>query len=198
MVLAQPVIALIYQHGRFTAHDTTMTALVLRAYAIGLAGYAAIRLLTPCFYALDLPRTPMRIVLIGIGVNLALNFLNMTVFHLGTAGLALAASCVCLANVSQLAFSLSRRVDFGGMGEWAGYLARVLTASALCGGAAFGLWWLTDTYVHGFVLRALGLFVAIGGAVAVYAGAGYALRIGETHEAVAMFQRRLLRRRAKA
>ena len=48
------------------------------------------------------------------------------------------------------------------------------------------------------MLRALGLFVAIGGAVAVYAGAGYALRIGETHEAVAMFQRRLLRRRAAA
>ena len=198
MVLAKPVIGLIYQHGHFTAYDTAMTAGVLQAYAIGLAGYAAIRLLTPCFYALDLPRTPMRIVLIGIGVNLALNFLNMTVFHLGTAGLALAASCVCLANVSQLAFSLSRRVDFGGMGEWAGYLARVLAASVLCGGAAFGLWWLTDAYVHGFVLRALGLFVAIGGAVAVYAGAGYALRIGETHEAAAMFQRRLLRRRAKA
>ena len=68
----------------------------------------------------------MRIVLIGIGVNLALNFLNMTVFHLGHAGLALATSCVCLANVSQLAFALSRRVDFGGMGEWAAYLARVL------------------------------------------------------------------------
>jgi putative peptidoglycan lipid II flippase len=198
MVLARPVIALIYQHGRFTAHDTAMTALALQAYAIGLAGYAAIRLLTPCFYALDLPRTPMRIVLIGIGVNLVLNFLNMTVFHLGHAGLALAASCVCLVNVSQLAFALSRRVDFGGAADWAGYLARVLLASAICGAAAFGLWWLTDTYVHGFVLRALGLFAAIGGAVVVYAGAGYALRVGETQEAVALFRRRLLRRRAAA
>ena len=198
MVLARPVIALIYQHGRFTAHDTAMTALALQAYAIGLAGYAAIRLLTPCFYALNLPRTPMRIVMIGIGVNLALNFLNMTLFHLGHAGLALAASSVILVNVSQLAFALSRQVDFGGAADWGGYLGRVLLASALCGGAAFGLWWLTDTYVHGFVLRALGLFVAIGGAVVVYAGAGYALRIGETQEAVALFQRRLLRRRAAA
>lgn len=196
IVLANPIIALIYQHGRFTAHDTAMTALALQAYAIGLAGYAAIRLLTPCFYALDLPRTPMRITMIAIGVNLVLNFLNMQVFHLGHAGLALATSVVCLVNVGQLAFALSRRVHFGGMGDWAGYLARVLLASLLCGAAAFGLWWVVDAYVHGFVLRALGLFAAIGGAVAVYAGAGFALRVGETHEAVAMFRRRLLRRRA--
>jgi putative peptidoglycan lipid II flippase len=198
IVLAKPVIALIYQHGRFTAHDTAMTALALQAYAIGLAGYAAIRLLTPCFYALDLPRVPMRITMIAIGVNLVLNLLNMTVFHLGHAGLALASSCVCLVNVSQLAFALSRRVDFGGAAEWTGYLTRVLLASALCGATAFGLWWVTDTHVHGFVLRALGLFVAIGGAVAVYAGAGYALKIGETREAAALVQRRLLRRRAAA
>ncbi|HEY1751777.1 MAG TPA: murein biosynthesis integral membrane protein MurJ [Caulobacteraceae bacterium] len=195
-VLANPVIALIYQHGHFTARDTAMTALALQAYAIGLAGYAAIRLLTPCFYALDLPRTPMRIVMVGIGVNLALNFLNMAVFHFGHAGLALASSCVSLVNVAQLAFALSRRVDFGDIGEWTAYLVRVLVASALCGATAFGLWWATDAYVHGFVLRALGLLAAIGAAVAVYAGAGYALRIGETHEAAALFRRRLLRRRA--
>ena len=41
-----------------------------RAYALGLAGYAAIKVLTPCFYALNLPRTPLRISLIAIGVNL--------------------------------------------------------------------------------------------------------------------------------
>jgi putative peptidoglycan lipid II flippase len=198
-VLASPIIALIYQHGHFTAHDTAMTAIALQAYAVGLAGYAAIRLLTPCFYALNQPLTPMRIVMIGIAVNLALNFLNMTVFHLGHAGLALATSCVCIVNVSQLAVALSRQVDFGGMADWAGYLTRVLLASALCGGTAFGLWWAVDIYVHGFAVRALGLFVAIGAAVGVYAGAGYLLRIGETQEAVALVQRRLLRRRpAKA
>jgi putative peptidoglycan lipid II flippase len=194
-VLASPIVALIYQHGHFTAHDTAMTALALQAYALGLAGYAAIRLLTPCFYALNQPRTPMRITLIGIGVNLLLNYLNMVVFHLGHAGLALATSCVVLANVSQLAFALSRRVDFGGPAEWAGYLGRVLLASVLCGGAAFGLYWLVATYLHGAIARNLGLFAAIGVAVLVYAGAGYGLRIGETQEAVALVRRRLLRRR---
>ena len=197
-VLARPIIALIYQHGHFTAHDTAMTALALQAYAIGLAGYAAIRLLTPCFYALNLPRTPMRIVVIGICVNLALNFLNIAVFHFGHAGLALATSCVALANVSQLGWALSRQVDFGRFAEWAGFLARVLLASVACGAVAWGLYWLAETRLSGFVLHGIGLVAAISAAVLVYAGAGFALRIGETQEAVALFRRRLLRRRAAA
>jgi putative peptidoglycan lipid II flippase len=197
-VLATPIVTLLFQHGRFTAHDTAMTALALQAYAIGLAGYAAIRLITPCFYALNLPQTPMRITMIGIAVNLLLNFLNMAVFHLGHAGLALATSCVVLANVSQLAWALSKQVDFGGAVEWASYLGRVLLASAACGATAFGLWQAAQLVLQGFVLHSLGLAVAILGAVAVYAGAGYVLRVGETQEAVALAQRRLLRRRKPA
>jgi putative peptidoglycan lipid II flippase len=197
-LLARPIIAVIYQHGHFSAHDTAQTALALQAYSIGLAGYAAIRVLTPCFYALNQPRTPMRIVMVGIGVNLLLNFLNMIVFHLGHAGLALATSCVALANFSQLAFALSRKVDFGGLGDWSGFLGRVLLAAALCGGAAWGIEWLGETQLHGFALHMLALFAAIGAAVAVYAGAAYALRISETTEALNMVRRRLGRRRAKA
>jgi putative peptidoglycan lipid II flippase len=197
-VLAVPIVTLLFQHGRFTAHDTAMTALALQAYALGLAGYAAIRLLTPCFYALNLPQTPMRITMIGIAVNLLLNFLNMAVFHLGHAGLALATSCVVLVNVSQLAWALSKRVDFGGAAEWGGYLGRVLLASAACGATGYGLWWAAQLVLTGFALHSLGLAVAIVGAVSVYAGAGYVLRIGETHEAVALLQRRLLRRRKAA
>jgi putative peptidoglycan lipid II flippase len=197
-VLASPIIALIYQHGHFSAHDTAMTALALQAYSLGLAGYAAIRLLTPCFYALNQPLIPMRITMIGIALNLGLNFLNMVILHLGHAGLALSTSCVVLINVSQLAWALSRRVDFGGMAEWAGYLGRVLLASAACGATAFGLWRAAGLVLSGFAPNSLGLAVAIGGGVGVYAGAGYLLRVGETQEAVALVQRRLLRRRAAA
>jgi putative peptidoglycan lipid II flippase len=197
-VLAKPIIALIYQHGHFTAHDTDMTALALQAYAIGLAGYAAVRLLTPCFYALNLPQTPMRIVIIGICVNLALNFANIQYLHLGHAGLALATSCVVLANCSQLAFALSRRVDFGGFLEWAGFLLRVGLAAAGCGAAAWVVWQLSEIYTTGFVIHAVGLFAAIGAAIVTYFFFSLSLRVGETREAVSMVQRRLFRRRKKA
>jgi len=196
--LAGPIIGLIYQHGHFSARDTSQTALVLQAYAVGLAGYAAIKVLTPCFYALNLPRTPLRISLVAIGVNLALNLANATIFGLGVAGLAMATSCVALANFGQLCAALSRQVDFGGLGEWAGFLGRVLLAAALCGGTAWGIEWIGATRLHGAILHMLALFAAIGAAMLVYAGAAYALRISETAEALNLVRRRLLRRRAKA
>jgi putative peptidoglycan lipid II flippase len=54
-VVAQPVIALIYQHGRFTHLATAQTALALQAYTIGLAGSSGIKILVPCFYAMQPP-----------------------------------------------------------------------------------------------------------------------------------------------
>ena len=197
-LLAQPIIAVIYGHGHFSPRDVAMPALALQAYSIGLAGYAAIRVLTPCFYALNQPRTPMRIVMIGIGVNLLLNFLNMIVFHLGHAGLALATSGVALANFSQLCAALSRHVKFGGLAEWAAFLGRVLLAAGLCGAAAWGVYALSQNVLHGLVLHALGLFAAIGTAMLVYAGAAWLLRITEIADAVGLVQRRFGRRRKAA
>ncbi|HLI66435.1 MAG TPA: murein biosynthesis integral membrane protein MurJ [Caulobacteraceae bacterium] len=195
-LLASPVIALIYQHGRFSAHDTYETALALQAYTLGLAGYAAIRVLTPCFYALNLPRTPLRVNLIGIAVVLALNVLNATVLGLGHAGMALATSCVALVNFGQLSHALSRQVNFGGLGEWASFIGRVLIASLACGGVAWALNGWFDAHLAGRVLQSAALFAAIAVALVVYAGVAFALRIHETAEAFAMVRRRFIRRRA--
>jgi len=196
-VLARPVIALIYQHGHFTAHDTRETALALQAYSLGLAGYAAIKVITPCFYALNQPRTPLRISLLAIAVNLALNILNATVFGLGHAGLALATSCVAVVNFAQLWVALSRQVDFGGRVEWLGFIVRVGLASCACGAVAWGLWRLGERATSGAAWHALALFASIGAAVVVYGGVAYALRIGETAEAAGLIGRRLRRGRAR-
>ena len=59
-VVAQPVIQLIYEHGTFTAASTAQTALALQAYTIGLAGYSGIKILVPCFYAMQPPRFEQR------------------------------------------------------------------------------------------------------------------------------------------
>ncbi|MGH7796338.1 MAG: murein biosynthesis integral membrane protein MurJ, partial [Candidatus Binatia bacterium] len=58
-VLGRPIVALVFEHGRFTSFDTVQTANALAAYAIGLAGYAAVKVLSPAFYALNDARTPM-------------------------------------------------------------------------------------------------------------------------------------------
>ena len=193
-VLARPIIALIYQHGHFTAHDTAQTALALQAYSIGLAGYAAIKVLVPCFYALGLPKTPLRISLLGIGFNVVLNFCLMRLFGMGHAGLALTTSCVALLNFGQLTAALSKKIDTGTFREWASYLARVLAAAALCGDTAWFLNGLVERYVPTGLLRALGLLWAIGISAAVYGGASLAFRIEETHQAWGMIRRRLFKK----
>ena len=63
------MIGAIYQGGKFRAFDTQQTALALSCYAVGLAGYSALKVLNPAFYALHDARTPMIISLISIAVN---------------------------------------------------------------------------------------------------------------------------------
>jgi putative peptidoglycan lipid II flippase len=190
-VLAHPIIALIYQHGRFSPRDTDQTALALQAYAMGLAGYAAIKVLVPCFYALGEPRTPLRISLIGIAVNLVLNLIGFEVLHLGHAGLALTTSVVALVNVAQLAAALNKRVELGGAREWTVYLFKCVAAAGLCGLVAWGVNHLAETWIHAGLLRVLGLFVAVGLGVAAYFGAARLLGLHESGEAWRMIVRRL-------
>jgi putative peptidoglycan lipid II flippase len=190
-VLAVPIIALIYQHGRFSAHDTLQTAHALQAYAVGLAGYAAIRVATPCFYALGLPKTPLRISLIGIAINLVLNTLNATVFGFGHVGLALTTSAVALINFAQLMGALSRQVDVGGVRQWAGFLARCAVAAGLCGLVAYEVNHLVELVTSNYLLRALGLAAAIGASVPVYFAFASVLRLEESADAWRMVRRRI-------
>jgi putative peptidoglycan lipid II flippase len=125
-----PVIGLIYEHGRFTAADTAAAAHALAGYAVGLAGYAGIKVLAPAFYALGDARTPMRVSVLSMGVNLALNWLFVRVLGFGAAGLALSTSAVALANCGVLLAMLRQRIGplGGGLG---GTLARITGASAM-------------------------------------------------------------------
>ena len=92
IVLGRTMIGAIYQGGKFSAHDTEQTAIALSCYAVGLAGYSALKVLNPAFYALHDARTPMIISLISIAVNyLSASFLLRDT-GLGHAGLALSTS----------------------------------------------------------------------------------------------------------
>src|SRR5207253_11081969 len=113
-LFAVPVIGLIYEHGRFTAADSTAAAQALAAYTAGLAGYAGIKVLDPAFYALDDARTPMLVSLVSIAVNHALNWPFVRRLGFGHVGLALSTSAVALGNFGLLYLLLRRRI--GGLG----------------------------------------------------------------------------------
>ncbi|MDP9064331.1 MAG: murein biosynthesis integral membrane protein MurJ, partial [Pseudomonadota bacterium] len=70
MLLAEPIISVLYQHGKFDAHEASQAGGALRFYAVGLAGYAALKVLVNAFYALDRRKTPMLVSFSAVALNL--------------------------------------------------------------------------------------------------------------------------------
>ena len=108
-VLGPSIVGAIYQYHKFTAFDTHETALALSCYAAGLAGYAALKVLVPAFYALNDARTPMLVSLFSVAVNFVVaSFMVRT--PLRQAGLALATSSVSIASFLILLMVLRRKI----------------------------------------------------------------------------------------
>lgn len=134
-VFGVPVIGLVYEHGRFGPADTTFAAQALAAYAVGLAGYAGIKVLAPAFYALGDTRVPMLVSVLSIVTNLVLNWTFVRVLGFGHVGLALSTSAVAIANCALLYAILRRRVGPLGTRAAAGF-GRILAATAIMIAAA--------------------------------------------------------------
>ena len=68
-MLSESLVGVVFQRGEFGASDTTETAKALSFYCLGLAGYAAIKVLTPAYYALNDVRIPMTAGVTSIFLN---------------------------------------------------------------------------------------------------------------------------------
>ncbi len=135
IVLGRTMIGAIYQGGKFSAYDTEQTALALSCYALGLAGYSALKVLNPAFYALHDARTPMIVSLLSIAVNYLTASLLFDHSGLGHAGLALSTAAV--ATFGGVALFLILRNRIGGIygrnlieSVW-----KIVVASAVMGAA---------------------------------------------------------------
>ena len=136
-VLGPSMIGAVYQWGRFRAADTHQTAQALACYAVGLAGYSAIKILAPAFYALNDARTPMLVSLVSILVNLAVASTMVKLAGLGHLGLALSTSAVALFGSIALFLLLRRRIGRIHGRALAASVARILMASAAMGCACY-------------------------------------------------------------
>ena len=135
IVLGVPIIRLIYSHGgSFGEADVPMTAYALAAYSLGLTGYAAIKILSPAFYALNDAKTPMIIALCSIVVNaLASYFFRdlLVQYNLGYVGVALATSSVALVNFFALALLMRKRISGLNGREIVSSFIKIAAASAI-------------------------------------------------------------------
>ena len=107
-VLADPIVRLIFEHGRFTNFDTIMTAEALKYYAIGLMAYSAVKILVPVFYALNDTRWPV----IGSFSAVAFNILviSLTLGSLAHRAIALSTSVTMILNFLLLAAILYKKI----------------------------------------------------------------------------------------
>jgi putative peptidoglycan lipid II flippase len=147
VVLGKSMVGAVYEWGLFDAYATRQTALALSCYAVGLAGYSAIKILAPAFYALNESRTPMAVSLISIAVNFGVASAMVGPAGLGHAGLALSTSMVAIFGAVALLAALRRRIGYINGAELLGSLWKVSAAAAVMGCAC----WLSSRGIHHFL-----------------------------------------------
>ena len=191
MVLATPIVRVIFERGAFTAADTAATAAALQFYAIGLVGYSIVRIASPVFYALGQSRTPVMVSVATVLLNVLLNVALVRV--MGYRGLALGTSTAALVNAGLLMFFLHRRLEGIDGGRVAGAMVRIVVASALMGFTAVAADGVAGLWLPGGGLmpQIIRLAVTIGIALGVLSAAAYILRIREFREGVTFVVRKL-------
>jgi putative peptidoglycan lipid II flippase len=196
MMLAEPIISVLYQHGKFDAYETAQAAGALRFYAIGLAGYAALKVLVNAFYALDRRKTPMFVSFLAVALNLLFNWIFTFQLHWGHLGLAFSTGCVATCNFLVLYVLMYRQLSGLELPRMLIMLGKTAIAGAALAGvcAASTHWLLADWATQAFLSKTGALLGTITVAGLVFFGVGAALRIEELNELSGALRRRFRRR----
>jgi putative peptidoglycan lipid II flippase len=178
LVLAGPITATIFGYGAFTDHDVQMTQYGLMAYSWGLIGFSLVKVLAPGYFARQDTRTPVRVGLIALGINMGINVAVVLPAHY--AGFAtpfvLLATSTCISaaiNAALLWRGLRRDGVYRPLPGWGGLIWRVIAANIVMAiglialDSLFGnwleasaftrVWQLSLCVIAGFVAYALAL-----------------------------------------
>ncbi len=143
-LLATPVTTVLLEHGEFSARGVERTADAISMLCIALLPGGAVALVTRAFFALGDYRTPVRVSMAMLVLNVVLNLAFVVGLGMDTGGLALATALVSWLNVLVLLPALQTRLreqeggDVAGLPELGSRIARMLAAAVASGGAAFG------------------------------------------------------------
>jgi putative peptidoglycan lipid II flippase len=195
MVLAEPIVAVLYERGAFREADTAATAAALMFYAPGLLGYSIVKIASPTFYSLRDSRTPVMVSVLSVAANLVLNVFLVRV--LGFRGLALGTAIAALFNAGTLLILLRTRIHgLEGRRLAVGTLKIAAASAVMAVVARAASTWIAGAWeAEGEVRNVMRLTFAIAAAVLALAIAGRLLRIDELSEAGRRIVARLRPRR---
>jgi putative peptidoglycan lipid II flippase len=195
ILLAEPIMSVLFQHGRFSAHDAYESAAALRFYAIGLCGYAALKVLVNAFYAIDRRKTPMIVSFCAVGLNLLLNWLFTVRLGWGHQGLALSTACIATTNFVVLYVLMHQHLGRLESRAMLSLLLRLSVASVVLAGVCWAgnHYLLAGWAIERFWPKAAGLAAVIVTGAGAFFICAIALRIREMQDIVLAVRRKLRR-----
>ncbi len=189
-IASEPIIRFVYERGAFAMADSLQVAPALFAYSAGLPAFVCVKVLVNYFYAAQDIKTPVRIAIFCVALNLALNLLLMGPFK--HVGLAMATTISGWANCLLLGIILHRRSWY----RLDGVMLRFIAKSLLCCILMCAVIWVCmDTLPLGKTpdeMTKITLLIAIvGGGGVTYLASAYAMRIISREEINTWFKRRV-------
>ncbi|MFI5093214.1 MAG: murein biosynthesis integral membrane protein MurJ [Candidatus Acidiferrales bacterium] len=193
MILREPIIRVLFQHGQFVAESTRLTARALLYYAIGLPALATVKLVVPAFYSTGDTKTPVIVASISLIMNIILNIVFLEFFfrRVQNGGPALATAIASFFDF--FALFLIFRLRHGAMGTMD--VLRSFSKISLCASLMGVACWFGNRYtaftVHSrFLVQLLVFSGLIAGATALYLGLAWLFRCHEIHEVYGIASRR--------
>jgi putative peptidoglycan lipid II flippase len=190
VALAVPMVRLLFERGQFMPVNTRDVAIALTWLAPGLVGFSMVNILARAFYAVGDTRTPMRIGVFCLAVNLVLAF--CLILPLKQGGLGLANTMTSTLNVVLLLYALRRKLGQLELAVLRRQLPLMLASAVVAGAVAWGLARLWTGHLgHNSLLLKLGeVFGPMTAATLLYLAATHCLRIDHTREILSLVLRR--------
>lgn len=162
IVLAQPMISLIYEYGAFTEQDTVNTSYAISAFSLGLPAFVLSKIFMPIFYAHHDTKTPMKITIQTIVSNVILNLILMQYY--GFVGIALGSSISSWIGV-YFSIRYTRRFDYFHLtGELTMFICKLIFCAMIASIVMFsGYLYMSDIYIEDQIFdRAMIVFSSLG------------------------------------
>jgi putative peptidoglycan lipid II flippase len=185
VILREPIIRVLFQHGQFVAESTRLTARALLYYALGLPALASVKLVVPAFYSANDTKTPVIVASISLVMNIVLNviFLDFFFKRVQNGGPALATAIACYFDF--FALFLVFRLRYGAMGTMQIFrsFGKIAMASGIMGVAIwFGAKYTEFTIHSQFYIQLLVFGAMISGATILYLAMAYVFHCRELEE----------------
>jgi putative peptidoglycan lipid II flippase len=191
IILAEPIVRLLFERGRFSALDTRNVAFALACLSPGLVAFSMVNILARAFFALGDTQTPMKISTVCLGMNVV--FTILLIGPLAQGGLGIANSLSALCNVALLLYALRRKLKFLQLDAFRRDALTMAGAAVLAGQVA----WLSsrgwEKWVgHAALAEKFGaVFVPMAAAAVVYGLALFWLQVPQAREVLILIGRRL-------